>query len=109
MSYDENLQITSDIGRWGRIPLWLLETDVSAGAIKLFALMDAKWADRETKTLFPSLGVLAEAMGFYITGLQPINNKALKKLKKSHLFIKYPDYESITSCGKIYGIRIEEK
>jgi hypothetical protein len=54
--------VRSDIGRYGIVPEWLLATDVSANAIRLFAVLAAKYADREGLA-YPSRRRLREDMG----------------------------------------------
>lgn len=46
-------RLLSDVGRFAIVPLWLLLTDVSNTAIRLFALLAAKYADRDG-ACFPS-------------------------------------------------------
>ena len=53
----------SDIGRFGIIPEWLLDSGISATAIRLFATLAAKYADRDTGESTPSRAALAVAMG----------------------------------------------
>ena len=53
----------SDIGRWGAIPEWLLDMEISDRAIRLFGVMAAKFADRETNTAYPSRTTLASSLG----------------------------------------------
>ena len=55
--------VHSDIGRFAIVPEWLLDTEVSPRAIRLFAVLAAKYADRETATGFPRRRVLAGAVG----------------------------------------------
>ena len=49
----------SDIGRFAILPLWILESDISATAIRLFAIILAKYADRDTNQAHPSRRTLA--------------------------------------------------
>ncbi len=60
MSRDE---VRSDIGKHALVPLWLLKSGVSATGIKLYAVMDAIWADNETGELYPNRRTLAENLG----------------------------------------------
>jgi len=55
--------ITSDIGRFGITPEWLLDSGVSDRAIRLFATLAAKYADRDTGKSFPSRATLANDLG----------------------------------------------
>lgn len=52
----------SDIGRYGIIPEWLLDSGVSATAIRLFAVLTVKYADREG-VAYPGRKRLATDMG----------------------------------------------
>lgn len=54
-------RVTSDLGRWGMVMEWLYESDLSDGAIALYALLGI-YADQELKS-FPSRKVLADRMG----------------------------------------------
>lgn len=56
------VNVRSDIGRYAMVPEWLLATDVSANAIRLFAVLAAKYADREGLA-YPSRRRLREDMG----------------------------------------------
>ena len=56
---DEPITHLPDGGRWGAVPLWLLDSDVSPQAIRLFALIAAKHVDQEHASAFPSRRRLA--------------------------------------------------
>lgn len=53
------MPVTSDLGRYAIVPEWLLDTDVSANAIRLWAVLAAKFADRESDVAYPSRARLA--------------------------------------------------
>ena len=53
----------SDIGRYAIIPEWLLDAGVSSTAIRLFATLAAKFADRDSDEATPSRATLASALG----------------------------------------------
>ncbi len=55
-------RLTSDVGRFAIVPLWLLETGISDRALRLFAMLAARWADRDG-VAWPSLETLAAAIG----------------------------------------------
>jgi len=55
-------QVGTDIGSFAIVPLWLLEAGVSPGAITTFALLWAKWADKEGRC-WPSHASIADALG----------------------------------------------
>lgn len=59
------MAVLTDIGRFAIIPEWLLDSDISPTAIKLFAVMAAKYADRDTGSLFPSRKELAAKLGVH--------------------------------------------
>jgi hypothetical protein len=53
----------SDIGRFAIVPLWLIESSITSTAVRLFGIMAAKYADRDSGTLFPSRKRLADDLG----------------------------------------------
>lgn len=59
MEYETG-KVSSDVGRWGMIPEWLLDSGVSAQAIRLFAVLACKYADKETDHAYPSRKKLAK-------------------------------------------------
>jgi len=54
-------QARSDIGPFAIVPLWLIQSGVTPGAVTCFALMWAKWADREGEC-WPSHASIAKEM-----------------------------------------------
>lgn len=50
--------VSADV-RWGAVPLWLLESDVSSHAIRIFALLHGRWADKENQA-WPSRKTIAD-------------------------------------------------
>jgi hypothetical protein len=54
--------IRTDIGRFGIVPEHLLDSGVSSHAIRLFALLAAKWANREGEGAHPSRRTIATAL-----------------------------------------------
>jgi len=59
------MTFTTDTGRLASIPLWLLKSSVSSGAIRLYGVLDAEWAQQQTHETIPTTrGQLADAMGF---------------------------------------------
>ena len=52
-------KIQSDIGRYGITPEWLLDSDISDRAIRLFAVLAAKYINRDTDKAFPARSLLA--------------------------------------------------
>lgn len=54
--------MTSDVGRFGIVPLWLIESSVSDRAVRLFGVFAAKFADNDGMA-YPSRATLAGAMG----------------------------------------------
>lgn len=61
MSETRAPRVTSDVGRWAVVPEWLATGDVSAHAIRMFAVLAAKYADKEN-VAYPSRRRLAEDM-----------------------------------------------
>lgn len=54
---------TSDTGRLAAIPLWLLKSPVSGGAIRLYGIIDAEWTQGHAHSTIPATrGQLAEMM-----------------------------------------------
>lgn len=49
-------------GQWGHVHLWLVLSEVSDRAIRLYALLDAKYANKDDRAVFPSHSTLAEIM-----------------------------------------------
>jgi len=54
-------QARSDIGPFAIVPLWLIQSGVTPGAVTCFALMWAKWADKEGEC-WPSHASIAKEM-----------------------------------------------
>lgn len=54
--------VSSDIGQFAIVPLWLLEAQVSDRAVRLFAVLAGRYADRKGEA-YPSRATLAEALG----------------------------------------------
>lgn len=54
--------LRSDVGRYAMLPEWLLTTDVSDKAIRLFAILASKYADRDG-VAYPSRAKLARDLG----------------------------------------------
>lgn len=53
--------VTTDAGPWFAVPLWVA-TEVSGGAVKVYAILGAKWANRDGEC-YPSQKVIAEESG----------------------------------------------
>ncbi len=51
--------IESDAGPYGSVPLWVIQSGVSDGAIATYALMWAKWVNYSTKKCWPSHASIA--------------------------------------------------
>ena len=52
----------SEIGKFAIVPLWVLEKPISAQAVRAYATLAAKWADRNTGECSPSHATLGKAM-----------------------------------------------
>lgn len=66
MSDDTPIEIRSDIGQWAMVPLWLVE-DASPNAIAVYALLGAKWLNRETKDCWPSHTTISKILGVSVS------------------------------------------
>lgn len=55
--------ISQDSERWAKVSEWLLDMDISSNAVHLYAVLLAKFADRNTSTCYPSRDTIADAMG----------------------------------------------
>lgn len=62
MSHVEKKSLRSDVGRYAMLPEWLLTTTVSDKAIRLFAILASKYADRDG-VAYPSRAKLARDLG----------------------------------------------
>lgn len=60
---NDGMEITRSGRRFAMVYEWLLDTKVSANAVLLFAVMDAKYADRVERQCWPSRSTLAKHMG----------------------------------------------
>jgi len=70
--------VTSDIGRYGIIPEWVLLTAESPRAIHLYAVLACFHADRDTGESYPSRRTLAAEMGVSM----PTVDTAVGELKR---------------------------
>lgn len=57
------MSVKSDVGRFAIVPEWLLDSGVSAQAIRLFAILAAKYADRATDEAHPSRRTMGRDLG----------------------------------------------
>lgn len=55
------MALISDTGPLAHVPLWILESSVHHGAVRLYALLSAKWCDRDG-TANPSRSELARSL-----------------------------------------------
>lgn len=51
--------VRSDIGKFGILPLWIIQAPIGSTAVRLFAVMAAKYADRDTGECYPKRKTLA--------------------------------------------------
>lgn len=63
MNDHEEIDIVSDTGRFALVPEWLLLTSASDAAIRVYAIMAARWADRGDNTCWPSRATIAATVG----------------------------------------------
>jgi DNA-binding transcriptional MocR family regulator len=54
--------LKTEIGPWALVPLWVT-AKASPVALKLYALLAAKWADRESHSCFPAKRSIAQSLG----------------------------------------------
>lgn len=54
--------VRTDIGPFAIVPLWLIQ-DASPRALRIYAVMAAKWADRDTGECFPFRQTIADEIG----------------------------------------------
>lgn len=71
-------KLQSDLGRYGITPEWLLDTDISDRAIRLFSTLAAKYCDRDTQAAFPSRTTLAANLGCSTDSI----DRAIKDLER---------------------------
>jgi len=69
------MKISTDVGRFAILPEWLLDSGVSPRALHLWAVLAAKYADRDG-VAWPSRRTIAEGMS---TGVRTVD-RALKEL-----------------------------
>jgi hypothetical protein len=51
---DEPTVFSTDIGQYAIVPLWLVQSDISHTALRVFALLAGKYANRTTQECWPS-------------------------------------------------------
>jgi len=57
------VSVSNEIGRYAIVPLWLLEADTTAQAVRVYALLAAKYADRDTRECHPSHQTIGNDLG----------------------------------------------
>lgn len=57
-------RVVSDLGQFAIVPLWLAR-QASGPAVRLFAILHAEWADRDTGRLWPTHRTIANAAGIH--------------------------------------------
>ena len=62
---DDPTPLHSDIGQYAIVPLWLVQSDVSATALRVFALLAARYANRVTQECWPSQQRIADDLGLH--------------------------------------------
>lgn len=70
-------RVKSDVGRYAMVPEWLLDTHISSTAVRLFAVLAAKYADRDTAEAHPRRRTLAGDIGASVDTV----DRALKELE----------------------------
>lgn len=71
-------EFRSDMGPFAIVPLWLIEA-VSPRALQVFALMAAKWTNRETGQCFPFQDTIAEILDV----TRETVNRSVKELREA--------------------------
>lgn len=59
----ETVEITTDTGRFALVPEWVLLSRVSDRAIRVYAVMASRWADRGDGSCWPSRSTIAATLG----------------------------------------------
>lgn len=62
---DEPTHLTTDIGQYAIVPLWVVQSDLSATAVRVFALLAGKYAHRVTHDCWPSLQRIADDLAIH--------------------------------------------
>jgi len=75
--------VRSDIGQFALVPLWLITSGVSSNAVHVYAMLLAKFADREGKA-WPSRASLGELTGMSVASI----DRALAELGEKGALIK---------------------
>lgn len=59
----DQVTVTTDTGRFALVPEWVLTLPISDKALRLYALLSVRWADRDTGECWPSRRTIADALG----------------------------------------------
>ena len=81
--------VTTDVGPWFAVPLWVAES-VSPGALKTYAVMGAKWANRESNECHPNQRTIAEVVGCSVASVK----RYLTELMEAGALDAIPTYRS---------------
>ncbi len=85
--------VRTSVGRFAIVPLWLImNSSVGALAIRLFALLAAKYADRDDATCWPSRRALA--IDLEIAALSTID-LALGQLKQAGALVVKQQHDAV--------------
>jgi len=100
-------KITSG-GRFAMVPEWLLDSDASALAIRLFSVLAAKHADRETNTCYPSRRLLAVELRLSKKNTQSVD-KAIAELVEVGAITKTTRFDAAgDQASNLYQLHYEE-
>lgn len=70
--------VTSDIGPFAILPMWVLEAGVSGNAVRAYAIL-ASYANRETGEAFPSRKTMAKRLGVSVDTI----DRGIKELEEA--------------------------
>lgn len=109
MSETSNVEFTTDTGPFAIIPEWVIDSEISHGALRLYAVL-ARYADTEgqawpsRKTLANRLGVSRDTIDRYL--------KELQKIEAVHIYRRMlsrrdPDKGTVTTLNQtnVYTVK----
>jgi len=62
---DDPTHLTTDIGQYAIVPLWLVQSEISPMGLRVFALLAGKYANRLTHECWPSLQRIADDLSVH--------------------------------------------
>lgn len=67
--------VTTEVGPFAIVPIWIIKS-ASGSALSVYAILAARWADRDENTCFPSRSTIAEELGVSVKTV----DRAVKEL-----------------------------